>query len=162
MPTPRVLVTGASGFIGSHVILELLKSGKFKVRGTVRSTNSASAAHLKEHPGLKDVELVEAELLTDDGWDAAMKDCDYVMHVASPFPIGAVTEGSLVKPAVVRPEAATERTPVSGLELKVRRMEPGSPLAGWLTLRRHLCQQRAAGSAFLRRPSPPTRDRRIL
>ena len=35
---PIVLVTGASGFVATHVIKQLLEQGKYRVRGTVRST----------------------------------------------------------------------------------------------------------------------------
>ncbi len=34
---PRVLVTGASGYIASHLVKALLEDGRFRVRGTVRS-----------------------------------------------------------------------------------------------------------------------------
>jgi hypothetical protein len=34
---PIVLVTGASGFVATHLIKQLLKQGRYRVRGTVRN-----------------------------------------------------------------------------------------------------------------------------
>ena len=124
-PKPLVLVTGASGFIGSHCILALLGSNKFSVRGTVRSIGSKSTAHLTTHPGLKDATLVEADLLKDAGWDAAVAGCDYVLHVASLFPIGKVPENSLVQPAV----EGTERVLRAAAKNKVKRVVLTSSVA---------------------------------
>lgn len=85
MSKATVLVTGASGYIGSHVVKDLHDAG-YTVRGTVRDVKDASkTAHLKEIcPG---IELVEADLLSSDesAWDAVVSGCEYVMHVASPF-----------------------------------------------------------------------------
>ena len=44
------------------------------------------------------LELVEADLEDADSWKNAVKDCDYVLHTASPFPI--VADESIVKTAV--------------------------------------------------------------
>src|SRR5690349_13726806 len=82
-----VLVTGGSGFVGSHLVLRLLERGHH-VRATVRRTaDSAKVAPLRamqdEHPGR--LELFEADLLVDGGFDEAMKGCEVVFHVASPF-----------------------------------------------------------------------------
>lgn len=84
-----VLVTGGSGFIGSHAILQLLKAGH-QVRTTVRSLNREPAvlAMLKQggsDPGDR-LSFVAADLEQDAGWPAAVAGCDYVLHVASPFP----------------------------------------------------------------------------
>lgn len=43
-----ILVTGASGFIGTHIVAEFLKAG-YHVRGTVRSESSARTAR-ESHP----------------------------------------------------------------------------------------------------------------
>ncbi|MFD4640079.1 SDR family oxidoreductase [Lentzea sp. NPDC058436] len=87
----RVLVTGGTGFIARHVTRELLARG-YSVRATVRS----SAAALAEG-----VEVVRADLESDDGWAEAVAGCDHVMHVASPFPsTEPADENDLIRPAV--------------------------------------------------------------
>ena len=89
---PVVLVTGASGFIGSHLIKELQTQGKYAVRGTVRSTKNEDK--VKELKGLVPdatypLELFEADLTKEEGWKEAVQGCTYVCHVASPFPIAS-------------------------------------------------------------------------
>jgi nucleoside-diphosphate-sugar epimerase len=85
---PTVLVTGVSGYVGSWVAYVAMKLG-YQVRGTVRSLgNEAKVACLRDLcPGSTyKLELFEADLTSEKGWDVAVKDCDYVLHVASPFP----------------------------------------------------------------------------
>ena len=99
----RVLVTGATGFIAGHAIEELIKSGH-EVRGTVRSLRDpARVAHLRslaEALGGR-LELVEADLSKDAGWEAAATGQEYVLHMASPFPASPPRdEAELVRPAV--------------------------------------------------------------
>lgn len=100
---PLVLVTGISGFIGSWVGYTALKLG-YRVRGTVRSlSNPKKTQHLKELcPGAAhELELVEADLTSEKGWDEAVKGCQYILHVASPFPLKAPKDKyELIKPAV--------------------------------------------------------------
>jgi len=98
-----ILVTGASGFVASHVVKLLLEEG-YKVRGTVRSlSNEDKVAPIKNLvPDAKyPIELVEADLLNEDSWKEAVKGCSYVMHVASPFPNAMPkSEDDVIKPAV--------------------------------------------------------------
>lgn len=85
----RVLVSGLSGFVGKHCGVALLNKG-YRVRGTVRSLKRADAVRtaLAKHAVIDGrLEFVEADLGSDKGWDAAAQGCQYVMHVASPFPI---------------------------------------------------------------------------
>ena len=83
----KVLVTGASGFIGLHCIAQLLQTG-YQVRGSLRSRARESEirnALSKVVNTENRLEICELDLLKDDGWDDAVSGCDYVMHVASPL-----------------------------------------------------------------------------
>ena len=98
-----VLVTGASGFIGNHCVLQLLEQG-YKVRGTLRNLDREK--HLREvfsqhTQAIDHLEFVQTDLLKDDGWSEALSECEYVLHVASPFP-GEMPENEddLIRPAV--------------------------------------------------------------
>lgn len=86
----RVLVTGISGFIGSHTAVKLLEKG-FKVRGSVRNKDKGQrvAAKICEavNKSTDSIELVEAELTSDQGWSEAVQDCRYIQHIASPVPL---------------------------------------------------------------------------
>lgn len=101
---PTVLVTGASGFIGLHCVLQLLEQG-YRVRGTVRSEGRAhelrKAMEVNADADLaKQLEIVEADLTRDEGWADAMRGCTYVLHVASPFPSQTPEhEDELIRPA---------------------------------------------------------------
>jgi nucleoside-diphosphate-sugar epimerase len=97
------LVTGGSGFIGSHSILQLLAAGH-RVRTTVRSLKRERdvRAMLKEggaEPGDR-LSFVVADLENDAGWSEAVTGCEYVLHVASPFPANIPkNEDELIVPA---------------------------------------------------------------
>jgi nucleoside-diphosphate-sugar epimerase len=81
----RVLVTGATGYIATHVIAELRAHG-YTVRGTARRAGDG---------------LVAVDLLRDEGWAEAVEGCDHVVHVASPFPgLKPKSDDELVRPAV--------------------------------------------------------------
>lgn len=97
-----VLVTGASGFIASHCIVQLLEKG-YRVRGTLRSPGRADeirkAVAAEVNPGDR-LEFCTADLGSDAGWADAAKGCTYVLHVASPFPKAAPKhEDELIIPA---------------------------------------------------------------
>jgi dihydroflavonol-4-reductase len=97
-----VCVTGASGFIASHIVRDLLARG-YRVRGTVRDLDrKADITFLTALPGAAErLELVKGDLLDAKGWDAAVAGCEYVMHTASPYAIEVTDpQRDLVDPAV--------------------------------------------------------------
>jgi nucleoside-diphosphate-sugar epimerase len=98
-----VLVTGGSGFVGSHCIVQLLAAGH-QVRTTVRSLKrEAEVRAMVREGGVAPGERLSffaADLEKDAGWPEAVAGCDYVLHVASPFPIGVPKdENELIVPA---------------------------------------------------------------
>ncbi len=102
MARDTVLVTGGSGFVGSHVILQLLDAG-YVVRTTLRSLAKADVVReMLREAGVDPARLTffAADLQRDDGWAEAVSGCAYVVHVASPIPAAAPkTEDELIVPA---------------------------------------------------------------
>jgi nucleoside-diphosphate-sugar epimerase len=98
-----VLVTGGSGFIASHCILQLLAAGH-RVRTTVRNLAREGDVRtlLREggaEPGER-LSFVAADLEHDLGWPEVVAGCDFVLHVASPFPANIPKhEDELIVPA---------------------------------------------------------------
>ena len=83
-----VLVTGGSGFLAGWCIIDLLQRG-YRVRTTVRDpsrerdVHAAVESQVGQGPHLT---VHQADLMSDDHWDNIIEGCDYVLHVASPFP----------------------------------------------------------------------------
>ncbi|MCS3531871.1 aldehyde reductase [Chryseobacterium sp. JUb7] len=98
-----VLVTGGTGFLGVHTVLQLLLQG-YEVKTTLRSfAKKDTIIKALEEGGIKDfsqLSFIEADLTNDNNWDEAVKDCEYVLHVASPFPAqDPQDENELIIPA---------------------------------------------------------------
>lgn len=103
MSSKLVLVTGGSGFIGAHCILQLLKAG-FRVRTTVRSLErEPDVRSMLRIGGVEPGDALSfavANLMSDAGWPQAVADCNFVLHVASPFPLKVPKdENELIVPA---------------------------------------------------------------
>jgi len=103
----KVLLTGASGYIGKHVALRLLLDG-YTVVASVRSLSRADEVRDAVSPRLpknfdlgKHLTFVELDLEKDSGWDKALEGVDVLLHTASPFPIAQPKdENDLIRPAV--------------------------------------------------------------
>lgn len=99
-----VLVTGGTGFVGIHTILQLLQKG-YKVKTTLRSLKRKDdiKAMLKTG-GITSFEhliFIAADLTKDDNWTEAVKDCTYVLHIASPILLALPKdENEMIRPAV--------------------------------------------------------------
>ncbi len=81
----RVLVTGASGYLGSHVVWLLLKRG-FCVRAMVRDPeDEKNVGHLRQMEGVagSSLELAAGDIMRPDSLDTAVAGCDLVCHMAS-------------------------------------------------------------------------------
>jgi nucleoside-diphosphate-sugar epimerase len=100
----RVLVTGGTGFVGAHCLIQLLAAGH-ETRATVRDLKRESDLRaMLRHGGAGEVgerlKLFRADLSADAGWAEAAAGCDYVLHVASPFPSTVPKdENELIAPA---------------------------------------------------------------
>lgn len=102
-----VLLTGASGYIGKHITLQLLNQG-YEVRASIRSLSKSDEVRNAVLPHLIDssnldsrLTFVELDLEKDLGWDPALKGVDVLLHTASPFPLSSPKdENDLIRPAV--------------------------------------------------------------
>jgi nucleoside-diphosphate-sugar epimerase len=102
MPPATVLVTGGSGFIGAHCVLQLLQAGH-RVRTTVRSLKRSGRPRQLKTGGVDPADRLSffvVDLEDDDGWPEAVSGVDYVLHVASPLPPSVPkNENELIIPA---------------------------------------------------------------
>ena len=99
----KVLVTGGSGFVAGRIILHLLAAGH-EVRATLRLPERESAFRAAMQAAAVDpaarLSVSFADLESDANWPEAVAACDFVLHVASPFPAGVPRhEDDLIIPA---------------------------------------------------------------
>ena len=100
----KVLVTGGTGFVGVHCILQLLQQG-YQVRTTLRTMSRQNEVkEMLREGGIQSfdsLEFIEADLSKDANWEIAAAGCDYVLHVASPLSLATPKhENELIVPAV--------------------------------------------------------------
>ncbi|KAJ0468448.1 Dihydroflavonol 4-reductase [Helianthus annuus] len=97
-----VCVTGASGFIGSWLVMRLLERG-YIVRATVRDPGDMKKVkHLKELPGAEtNLTLYKADMTQEGSFDEAIEGCHGVFHVATPMDFESKDpENEIIKPTV--------------------------------------------------------------
>ncbi len=94
----KVLVTGGTGFVGMRIISRLLEQG-YEVQTTIRDLSKADKViKTMQDNGISTERLmfVEADLSQDEHWDEAMKDCKYVLSVASPVFFGKTDDAEVM------------------------------------------------------------------
>ena len=117
MKRKKVFVTGITGYIGQHVAAELLRQN-FQVVGSVRSLAKAESTRsaLAALTDASDVKFVELDILQDAGWAEAMKVCDVVIHLASPFLLAEPKDESvMITPAVEGTKRVIEAAKEAGV-----------------------------------------------
>ncbi|MBI5952725.1 MAG: aldehyde reductase [Chloroflexi bacterium] len=123
-----ILVTGASGFVALHTIIQLLQQG-YKVRATLRTLSREAEIReaIGKHVEVGDnLEIISADLTQDSGWDKIVEGCESVLHVASPFPLlEPKDENELITPAVT----GTLRVLRAAHDAKIKRVVIVSSLA---------------------------------
>ena len=98
----KVFVSGGSGYIALHTIIILLQKNYFVVT-SVRDKDKITLVKkcLEENNiDIKNIEFYILDLLSDSGWEDALKGCKFVLHMASPVIPGNVDMDVLVRPAV--------------------------------------------------------------
>jgi len=78
----KILITGAAGFIGSH-LTELCVEQGYEVRAFVHYNSNNNWGWLEENPAKKDIEVVSGNIRDFDSISRAMKGCDTVFHLAA-------------------------------------------------------------------------------
>lgn len=118
-----VFLTGASGFIAKHIVVQLLNAGYY-VRGSVRSLNRADEVRDAVRGHLDDASNLEARLTfaaldlgKDDGWEGVMNGCTALLHTASPFPLQQPkSDEEIIRPAVDGTVRALKAAQRAGIE----------------------------------------------
>lgn len=116
---PTVCVTGATGYLASELIAQLLSTGRYMVRGTVRSlANEEKLAPLRTLSGAAErLELMEADLFDAGSFEPCIAGVMFVFHTASPFITSNIVDPmtQLVEPAVKGTEAVLAAAALAGV-----------------------------------------------
>ncbi len=98
----RVFVSGGSGYIAMYCIKILISKGYYVVTSVIDKSKIDVVKNALINHGVScdNIDFKILNLLNDKGWDDALKDCEYVLHMASPVIPGDVDEDLVVKPAV--------------------------------------------------------------
>src|SRR5664279_1147577 len=105
----RVLVTGASGFVGSAVVRALLAAG-YPVRVLVRASSP------RGNLGALDVEVIEGDMLDAASVARAMAGVRYVMHVAADYRLWSLDREEIRRTNVVGTRTVMEAALHAGVE----------------------------------------------
>ncbi|KRN99771.1 NAD-dependent epimerase/dehydratase family protein [Companilactobacillus kimchiensis] len=100
----KALVTGGTGFVGLQIILQLLNRG-YDVKTTIRKDSGKDRIiEILTENNVKNIDnlsFIKADLSSDDNWEEAMNDREFVFSVASPVFFGKIkNEEDAIKPAL--------------------------------------------------------------
>ncbi len=128
-----VLLTGVTGFLGSHTTIQLLNKG-YQVLGTMRNLDRADAirkviaAHTKNIDRLT---FARADLTDPVDWEEHLEGVSYVQHIASPFPRTLPKrEEDLIRPAVDGTLAILQASAKKGIKRVVLTSSSGAIVYG--------------------------------
>jgi len=132
-PPTKVLLTGVTGFLGSHTTIQLLEKGYY-VLGTMRNLGRADAIRdvIARHTKLTDqLTFAQADLNEPVDWESLMKGVTYVQHIASPFPRTLPKrEEDLIRPAVDGTKAILSASAKNGIQRVVLTSSSGAIIYG--------------------------------
>jgi nucleoside-diphosphate-sugar epimerase len=106
MSKSLVFITGGTGFIGAEVVHQALEAG-YRVRLSIRKAEQETLVKERYPDHASDIETVVIPDISErEPFETALKDVDYVIHVASPVPgKGMDLKEDFIKPALNGTEA---------------------------------------------------------
>ncbi len=101
MPIKYVLVTGCTGYLGAHVVDDLLARGS-RVRLAVRNLSKGHALRDARPQYASKLDFVQvADFTLNTSFEAAVEGVDGIIHVASPLTFGVTdNEKDFILPAI--------------------------------------------------------------